>query len=417
MVILFVHNYYREPGGEDAGVRQEHDLLAAAGHRIVEYARHSDEIVLDGFAGRVRLGAGAVWSRRTYRELRSLLARERPDVAHFHNIVPLISPSAYYACAEASVPVVQTLHNYRLLCPAGTFLRDGRICEECVEHTLFRGVRHRCYHGSVVQTGTIALMLAAQRALGTWNEKVDCYIARTEFARRKFIEGGLPPEKIVVKPCFVHPDPGPHFGQQDTVLFVGRLSPEKGLRTLIAAWQLLQGRVPLRIAGDGPLRTELEAAVKRHAIAGVGFLGRLDGPATLAEMKRARFLVFPSEWYEGLPLAIAEAFACGVPVVASRMGSMVEIVEDGRTGLHFAPGDREDLAAKVEWAWTHTKEMEAMGRNARSEYGAKYTAERNYQVLMEINERLVRSRQTGPPAALAGAGLRPMSARGNEAPR
>jgi glycosyltransferase involved in cell wall biosynthesis len=391
MVILFIHNYYQQPGGEDAGVRQERDLLAAAGHRVVEYARHSSEIELNGLGSRIRLGAAALWSKRTYRDLRSLVAKDRPDVAYIHNIVPLISPSAYYACAEASVPVVQTLHNYRLLCPAGSFLRQGRVCEECVEHTLFRSVWHRCYKDSGSAAATIALMLATQRALGTWKEKVDCYIARTNFAREKFIQGGLPADRIVVKPCFVHPDPRPRLDSGDAVLFVGRLSAEKGLRTLIAAWENLKGRVPLRIAGDGPLQAEMETQIKQRAIAGVAMLGRLSNAETLAEMKRARFIVFPSEWYEGLPLTIAEAFACGVPVVASRIGSMIDLVEDWRTGIHFTPGDPEDLAAKVEWAWTHPEATERMGLNARAEYEAKYTAERNFEMLTEINRRVIRA--------------------------
>ena len=387
MVILFVHNYYKGPGGEDAGVRQERDLLAAAGHRIVEYSRCSGEIKLNGISSRIKLAAGALWSKRTYTELRSLLAKERPEVAFLHNTVPLISPSAYFACAEAGVPVVQTLHNYRFLCPAGTFMREGKICEECVTSTLFRSVRHRCYQDSAAASAALALMLASQRALGTWQEKVSCYIARTEFARKKFIEGGLPADRIVVKPCFVHPDPGPREGTGDRVLFLGRLSPEKGLRTLIAAWEHLGGTIPLRIAGDGPLREELEAEIERRRIDGVKLLGRVSDAELAAEMKRARFLVFPSEWYEGLPLTIAEAFACGVPVVASRIGSMIELVEDGRTGLHFEAANAADLAVKVEWAWNHPEEMAAMGKAARAEYEAKYTGPRNYEMLMEICRR------------------------------
>jgi glycosyltransferase involved in cell wall biosynthesis len=190
----------------------------------------------------------------------------------------------------------------------------------------------------------------------------------------------------VVKPCFVHPDPGSRTGSGDSVLFLGRLVPEKGLRSLIAAWEHLDGSVPLRIAGDGPLRAELDTEIERRHIAGIKVLGRVPTANLLAEMKRARFLVFPSEWYEGLPLTIAEAFACGVPVVASRIGSMIELVEDGRTGLHFTPGDAADLAAKVEWAWTHPNEMEEMGRAARREYEKKYTAEQNYQGLMRVYE-------------------------------
>lgn len=390
MVILLIHNFYRQFGGEDAGVRQERDLLAAAGHRIVEYTRKSSEIALNGLPSRISLGSQTLWSKRTFRELRALLAEEEPDVAYVHNTLPLISPSAYYACAEAGVPIVQTLHNYRLACPAGTFFRRGQVCEECAQHSLLRSIRHGCYQDSRSATTTVALMVASQRALGTWKEKVGCYIVRTEFARQKFIDAGLPKDRIVVKPCFVHPDPDYRTELGDTALFVGRLSPEKGLRTLLAAWQSLDGRFPLKIAGEGPLRPELEAEIRRRGIKGVEMLGRLSGSEVFAEMKRSRFVIFPSEWYEGLPLTIVEAFACGVPVIASRLGSMIELVSPG-LGLHFTPGDAEDLAAKVEWAWTHPREMQEMGRNARTEYEAKYTAERNYAILEGINRRVTQT--------------------------
>jgi len=390
MIILFIHNYYQQPGGEDAGVRQERDLLAADGHKIVEYTRHSSEIALNGYRSRLRLAAEAQWSQRTFNELQALLDRERPNVAYIHNTVPLISPSAYYACYEASVPVVQTLHNYRLLCPAHSFLRKGQICEECVDHSLLRSVWHRCYQGSAGASAAIALMIATQRALGTWKEKVSCFIARTEFARAKFIEGGLPSDRIVVKPCFVHPDPGLRSGSGDSVLFVGRLSVEKGVRTLLAAWKHLNAPIPLRIAGIGPLWEEVQTEIRHRNGCGIEMLGQLPNVETLAQMKQARFLVFPSEWYEGLPLTVAEAFACGVPVIASRIGSMIDLIRDRSTGLHFAPGDALELAAKVEWAWTHPEEIQEMGLNARREYEANYTADRNRELLSDIHRRVAR---------------------------
>lgn len=392
MVILFVHNYYQQAGGEDAGVRQERDLLAAAGHKIIEYSRHSNEITLDGYRSRLRLAAEAQWSRRTLSELRRLLGREKPNVAYIHNTVPLVSPSAYYACSEASVPVIQTLHNYRLLCPAHSFLRQGHVCEECVDHTLFRSIWYRCYQDSAGASAALALMIATQRLMGTWKEKVSCFIVRTEFAKAKFIQGGFPSERIVVKPCFVHPDPGPRSGAGDSAVFVGRLSAEKGLRTLFAAWGKLSRKIPLRIVGTGPLWDELHTRARNMIGHNIEMLGSLSNVDTLAEIKRSRFLVFPSEWYEGLPLTIAEAFACGVPVIASRIGSMINLIKDGHTGLHFTPGDALDLAAKVEWAWAHPSEIERMGCNARAEYEANYTAERNYEILSDINRRV-----TGKP--------------------
>jgi glycosyltransferase involved in cell wall biosynthesis len=402
MKILLVHNSYQQPGGEDVSTRAEKALLAAAGHRVVEYLRHNGEIIAYGLVKKASLPLRTVWAWDSHREIKALIDRERPDLAHFQNTFPLISPAAYYACREAGVPVVQTLRNYRLLCPGATFLNHGRLCEACVEHNLWRAVAHGCYRHSRAATATVALMVAVHRRLGTWTRLVDCYIALTEFGRRKFIEGGLPAEKIVVKPNFVYPDPmaanhqssiANHKYPQGSALFVGRLSPEKGVGTLLAAWQRLGNRIPLRVVGDGPLHAELEGHARQHDLSDVFFHGRLNPEQTLAAMNRSRFLVFPSECYETFGRVAAEASACGVPVIASRLGAMEEIVADGRTGLHFTPGDAADLAAKAEWAWAHPEEMAAMGRAARAEYEAKYTAERNYEMLMEIYERVVRERR------------------------
>lgn len=459
MKVLKSHNLYQRPGGEDESVLAEDRALRLLRRGVIMYAQHNDEIKQYGVWEKATLGLRTVWAWDSYREIKALIASERPDVAHFHNTFPLISPAAYYACREAGVPVVQTLHNYRLLCPAATFQRDGRVCEDCLGRSPWRGVLHACYRDSRAATAATALMLSVHRWLGTWSKMVDCYIALTEFARAKFIEGGLPAEKIVVKPNFVHPDPlngeqesevrsqepearsqeaevrseesgarsqEPAIGNPQSsipnpksqirnpesrpryALFVGRLAPEKGVRTLVAAWGRLGNRIPLRVAGDGPLRAELEADASRHGLSSISFHGHLAPDHLPPVMKCARFLVFPSEWYETFGRVAIEAFACGVPVIASRLGAMEEIVEDGRTGLHFTPGDAGDLAAKVEWAWTHPVEMEAMGRAARAEYEAKYTAERNYQMLMEIYGRVIgdrsqksgdRSQESGAPAA------------------
>ena len=391
MLILFVHNYYQQRGGEDIGVGQERDLLAARGHRILEYCRDNTEIRSNGLAANVRLGIGTIWSQRSYNEIRALVHRERPEVAFFHNVVPLISPSAYYACHRAGIPVVQTLHNYRLFCPAGQFYREGRICEECVQQSVLRSVQHRCYHGSAAATASVAGMLAVHRWMKTSVRLVDRFIVRTEFARRWFVGAGLCAEKVTVKPCFVEPDPGLRSGLREGALFVGRLSAEKGLPTLLGAWRRLGSKIPLKIVGDGPLRQPLEKEIGGRW--GIELLGWLEASSVYEEMKQARFLVFPSEWYEGLPLTIVQAFACGLPVVASRLGSMSEIVDHGKTGLHFKAGDEKELAAAVDWAWTHPAELEEMGRNARAEYKAKYTAQQNYDALMRISEEVIRGKR------------------------
>lgn len=384
MRILVVHNYYQQPGGEDTEFAAEKALLRQKGHEVVEFVRYNAEI---HEIGRLRAAIGAVWSRDSQHTLQRLLRATRPEVVHFHNTFLLISPAAYYVCQEEGIPVVQTLQNYRLLCPGATFLRDGRVCEDCVGKTIpWPGVLHGCWRDSRVQTSVVATMLAFHRLLGTWQKRVDVYVALTEFARQKFIEGGLPAEKIVIKPNFIYPDPGPGDGSGNYVLLVGRISQEKGIRTLVRAWRKLK-EVPLKVAGDGSLVEEVQGANSE----GLEILGWRSHDEVLALIKGARFLVLPSEWYEGFPLTIAEAFACGVPVIASRLGAMAEIVEDGHTGLHFEPGNPEDLAAKVEWAWTHPNEMRAMGREARQEYEQKYSAEQNYQQLIEIYQRAMDS--------------------------
>jgi glycosyltransferase involved in cell wall biosynthesis len=224
---------------------------------------------------------------------------------------------------------------------------------------------------------------------------VDVYIALSEFARNKFIEGGLPADKIMVKPNFIHPDPGADRSRSDYALYAGRLSGEKGLQTLLAAWTKIGHRIPLVILGDGPLRAELEAEVKRLGLPGVRFGGLVDREVVLAAMKAARFLVVPSECYENFPTTIVEAFACGVPTIAASLGAVREIVADQNTGIHFMAGSADDLATKVDWAWTHPREMEAIGEAGRAEYLAKYTSGRNLRLLMDIYERAMESRGAG----------------------
>jgi glycosyltransferase involved in cell wall biosynthesis len=385
MKVLVVHNVYQQRAGEEAVVEAEARLLEANGNAVVRYERNNDELLERGTLARIGAAVETVWSLRSFRETARLIEKTRPDVAHFHNTFPLISPSAYYACERAGVPVVQTLHNYRLVCAAAKLMRDGKICEKCLRHsTAWPAVIHACYRGSRPATAAAAGMLAAHRWMGSWQSKVDAYIALSEFARRKFIEGGLPAERIVVKPNFVPGDVVPRTQPGDYVLFVGRLSEEKGSQVLLSAWRGLHTRIPLRIAGAGPLHERLSREVKSCSLPHVELLGHRTPDDVRTLMQGARFLVFPSIWYEGFPMTIVEAFASGLPVVASRLGSMSEIVLPEVTGLHFEPGSAVDLAAKVQWAWDHSAEMARMGRAARTQYEAKYRPETNYAALMDI---------------------------------
>jgi glycosyltransferase involved in cell wall biosynthesis len=385
MKVLIAHNEYQQPGGEDQVFAAEIALLEAHGHHVVRYSVHNDHVA--GMNPAVLAGS-TVWNRSSYRQLRSLIRLERPQVAHFHNTLPLISPAGYYAAKAEGVAVVQTLHNYRLLCPNALFFRDGHVCEDCQGKTVpWPGVLHACYRDSRPASAVVAAMLSTHRALRTWTEQVDVYIVTTEFARAKFIQGGLPAQKLIVKPNFLHPAPSPREGQGEYALFVGRLSPEKGVDTLLAAWERLRDLVPLSIVGDGPLAEEVANAAR--SLERVEWLGRQPREQVLALMKAASVLVFPSVCYENFPVTILEAYAVGLPVIASDLGGMASLVEDGRTGLHFRPGDPKDLAAKVRWASAHPAELAGMRNEARGEFEAKYTAERNYEVLKEIYETAV----------------------------
>jgi glycosyltransferase involved in cell wall biosynthesis len=383
--ILIAHTYYQQPGGEDIVFAAETRLLEEFGHRVVRHTAHNDSV--RGMSP-LALAASTVWSRAAQRDMQALIQREQPRLAHFHNTFVMLSPAIYSTCKAAGLPVVQTLHNYRLICPDALLLRNGRPCHDCVgKHCAWPGVLHACYRNSRPQSAVVAAMLAFHRWRHTWQQQVDLYIALSEFARQQFIAGGLPAEKIVVKPNFAHPDPGQKQAPGDYALFVGRLSPEKGIATLLHAWAHPSlSSVPLKVAGDGPLLPEAHRLVRAHDLRQVHIVGRRPHTEIVALMKNARLLIFPSEWYESFPLTLVETFACGVPVVASRLGSVAEIVEEGRSGLLFAPGSTEELAAHAAWLWQHPAEAQRMGQEARAVFEEKYTAQHNYHMLRTIYE-------------------------------
>jgi glycosyltransferase involved in cell wall biosynthesis len=377
--VLVAHNAYQQRGGEDAVVESEVALLRAAGHEVREYRRHNDELASTRLAG---AAAGTVWSRRTHTEVSALLARWPADIVHVHNTFPLISPSLHWAANAVRVPLVQTLHNFRLLCPQAMLLRDGRVCQECVGRAPLPAVRHACYRGSRAQTGVLAAMLVLHRGLGTWQRKVQRYVALNTFCRDAFVRGGLPASRIAVKPNFVDAQGRQPAFERRGLLFVGRLSPEKGIGVLAqASAALAAGSV--EVAGEGPL---LDAV---HAAPGLKSLGALKPDAVARAMGGALALVMPSLWFENFPRTLVEAYAAGLPVIASRLGAMAELVEDGVTGLLAEPGDTQDWAAKMRWALEHPVEMARMGDAARARYDALYTPRRNLAQLLDIYQQAV----------------------------
>jgi len=401
MKVLLVHNTYQYRGGEDVVFEQEKRLLEGAGHEVLEYQRHNREIKGYSTARRISLLARTVWANDTYRECSVLLRQSKPEIVHIHNTFPLISPSVYWACRNERVPVVQTLHNYRLFCPGANFFRAGKTCEDCIGGSFWRGVQHGCYRDSRVETAPVALMLSVHHATKTWHRMVDRYIVLTDFARSRFVKAGLPAQKITVKKNCVDPDPGMRTQEGSYALYVGRVSEEKGTPTLLRAWQQLPRTYTLRVMGDGPARAQLEREATAQGLSNVTFMGQQPRDRVIEAMKGARFVVFPSELYENLPLTIIEAFACGVPVLASNLGAMPEIVDDDRTGMLFPPGDAEQLARTVARAWERPGYMRLLGEQARREYEAKYTAAANYRQLLGIYREVIAGRSASPELAAA----------------
>lgn len=389
MRILVAHNHYRTgaPSGEDAVFHNECELLRAHGHEVVTYVRSNDEIDESSLLKRARLALAGAWSKTTYRDLADLIARARPDVAHFHNTFPLISPSAYAACQDLGVPVVQTLHNYRLICAGALLQRNGEPCEDCVGTNLVPALLHRCYRGSFTATSAVVWMLGSNRLRGSYRELVNRYIALTHFAADRLGAGGLPRHRLRVKPNFLSNPPAVGAGAGGYTVYAGRLSAEKGLRTLVSAWSRVR-HVPLKIVGTGELLDELREQARSMNLP-IDFLGFMPRDQVLRIVADAAVLVLPSEWYEGFPMVTLEAYAMGTPILASRIGSLQEIVKDGVTGTTFTPGDASDLAEKLEWLYGDPERLQAMRSAARTEFEAEYSAERNHRMLLNIYEEAI----------------------------
>jgi len=380
-----VHTRYREPGGEDVVVKAEAELLRAAGHEVVQWQAQNPQ----GTSGAVAALALSPWNFRAAHSLGRVATRLRPHVAHVHNTWFAMSPSVLPALRRAGVPVVMTLHNYRLLCANGALFRDGRPCEDCIGTHPWHGLRHRCYRDSALQSLPAAGTIAFHSLLGTWRREVSLFLALNEFSRARFVSGGLPPERIHVKPNFVT-DPGPRTvpnSASPTVLYVGRLVAEKGLGVLLEAWRRAAvGSLELVIVGDGSMRP----ALQRLAVPGVRFAGRLPAEEVRRRMLAARALVLPSLSYEGQPMVALEAVAASVPVLASDIGGMPELLRPLGSCWLVPPGVEEAWAAALR-RLTDARLVEQGGRQARATYEQSFTEASALDALEAAYELALRS--------------------------
>lgn len=390
MKILVAHNRYRYRGGEDTVVDAEIDLLRRHGHEVLVYLRDNEEIT------RMKNHQAALqtlWSHKAYADVTSLSEKFKPELIHSHNTFPLISPSLYSVAHQLNVPVIQTLHNFRLICPQATLLRNGVQCEDCVGNLPWRAIVHRCYRNSLSQSTVSSSMIMLHRLLRTWHTKVTRYIVLNQLCRDKFLAGGLPFDLLRIKPNFVDSANEPEWAHRNGGIYIGRLSEEKGLKVLAEALSQLPDS-QIDVYGKGDLQTYVEAT------RGLNYKGFRVTDELQDCLQQAAYLVVPSTGVESFGLVAIEAFAAGTPVIASASGGLREIVVNGKTGLLVEPGNSDALARAIAFAEDHPDQMKIMGRAARQAYLTRYTPDINYRLLMDIYREAVDSMVRIPTPAL-----------------
>lgn len=383
MKVLLVHGAYQQFGGEDSVVRAEKELLERHGDEVFLYSRHNDEIRNFSVAQKAAFFPQTVYSRKTTREIGDAVREFKPDVAFVHNVYPLISPSVYHELHQLDIPSVQVLHNFRPFCPNGFFYTQGKICEDCKGGNYLNAIRKRCYKDSYLLSGLYALTLGANRLAGMVS-KISGFICLTEFFKIKMLEAGVPESKLFVRPNFVYaPSLSPAPGAGSYAIYMGRLSPEKGCWTLVRAFEQLP-QVPLKILGTGPLEQDLKDYVSHKGIGNIEFLGFKSGEEKWQLLRNSLCLVVPSEWYENFPVTVLEAYMAAKPVIASRMGGLPYIVEDGQSGLLFEAGKVDELAQKIQHLMDNPAVAARMGDCARRLSETRYGPEQGYSNLMKI---------------------------------
>lgn len=383
MRILACHNYYRWFGGEDLSFEGILRLLRRKGHAIIPFTVHNDDI--EGM-NPLAVSLSAFWNRRRYKQLRGLIRRERPQVMYCENTFPLLSPSLHSAAKAEGIPVVQTLSNFRIECVQSSFSRGGHPCRDCAEKKLpWPAIRHRCYRDSLPASMVVASMQVLHRFLRWFSPNVDIYLALSHTARRAYVRAGISPAKIMVKPCFLDPDPGIGGGGGGYAVFAGRLAPEKGLDTLLAAWSRIHSKLPLKIIGDGPLAERVRQTASMNRT--IEWMGHRSLPEVLSIVGGADFLVCPSIAHETFGRIVMEALAKGTPVIASKIGALAELVADGYTGFLFEPANAEDLVTKILKFIDNPAIGRKMRKAARADFKRKYSGEMNYRILMSAFHR------------------------------
>ncbi|MCG7990049.1 MAG: glycosyltransferase family 4 protein [Candidatus Thiodiazotropha lotti] len=384
MRVLIVHNYYKIRGGEDSVVESEIALLKKNNHDVLTYFRNNSDLLR---YSPLKLALTTLWSIKSFKKISELIRENKPEIIHVHNTLPLVSPSIYWAANKYRIPIVQTVHNYRLSCLNALFLRDGKLCEECIGKFPYAGILNSCYRASRKASAVLAFMLLLHRTIGTYKNKISHYIALSEFSKNKLVLSGVSNKKITIKPNYIDHVLEKSTKRSNELLYVGRLSNEKGISLLLDALSKLNG-YKVTVIGEGP-----ELPLVQNNI-NIKYIGKLTNESVLKRMSSALALLIPSICYENFPRIIVEAYSCGLPVIASSIGSIKNLVDDGETGLLFDPISSTDMAKKIDWAVSNQEEMKKMGSKARKKYENEYTAEKNYKQLIDIYSRTISSQKT-----------------------
>jgi glycosyltransferase involved in cell wall biosynthesis len=391
MKILLIHNQYKQKGGEDVVFKAESSLLKEKGHTVYEYKISNDNLKTESLFDKIKVGINTIWSVKSYREIKKLIKEIQPDVVHIHNTFPQLSPSIYWAVKSLNIPVVQTLHNYRLTCANGLLYRNSKICEECVKRGKYSALKHKCYRGSFLATLPLVIMFYLHKIIGTYKNKVDLYITLTNFAKNMMIESGLPEDKIKVKPNFVNINFNKTIytdinKRKKQFVFVGRIVKEKGIDLLLEAFDQNIEDFDLVVIGEGPERENLQRKYRKNKR--IKWYGQLNNDEVLEEISKSYSLVMPSKLYETFGMVVIEAFSVGTPVIVPNHAGFPDIISPNENGYLFQPNDLTDLALKMKKIIALNNNWNEFSKNALKSYEKYYTSEKNYQYLMDIYNKL-----------------------------
>ena len=374
------HNFYQTPGGEDESYRTESRLLESGGHEIIRYEKNNDEIKHEN---KIVTAKNTIWNQNTYRELELILSNNNIEIAHFQNTFPIISPSAYYACQRRKIPVIQALRNYRITCINGMLQRNNLPCQDCVGSVFpLSGVVHRCYRDSIAASIVAATALSMHKIIGTYDQKVDVYIAISDYVKRVYVEAGIAPEKIFVKPNTVIPYKPHEKNRDNTFVYVGRLIPEKGIDKLLKEWSNMELDYELIVVGGGDYLKKYKNEFS--AIKSIRFVGQLSRQQAEEYLSMAVATIVPSMWAEPFGRVVIESYAVGTPVIASNIGALPELIQDGETGMLFEPFEDGSISSKIYEFVSMRHKWTQMRERCLESYENFYSSQSNLEILEEI---------------------------------